>query len=115
MTLDEWAGRVDADLAAIAPDLPAHDANPDLYDRLRGRGVEKITVRDPVWGYERRFVVARVAEDDSSLRAPFVPRDEHDPAIPDAIATHEMTYMRSAAGAAAAARDIAAFLLFDES
>jgi hypothetical protein len=112
MTLEEWARRVDAVLAQTTPPLPAHVANPDVYDRLRGRGVEKITVADPVWAHDRRFVVVRIAEDDSSLRASFVPRDEHDSAIPDATFHREKAYVRSDAGAVEAARDIAAFLSF---
>ena len=54
----------------------------------------------------------RVAEDDSSLRAVFVPRDDADEAFPSQERSRTRMYLRGEPSARDAARDIISFLTF---
>jgi hypothetical protein len=95
MTLAEWAARLDELAAGERPGLPGHEARAD---------------GNPAWSANGRTAWVRVAEDDATLRAFFVPRDRADAAIVDEERSTEKTYVRSDAGAREAARDIAHFL-----
>lgn len=117
MTIEEWAQRVDALLAANggAPgerrtEFAAHASGRELTEALRARGAAKLAPGDPVWQHAGRAVAVRVAEDDATLRASFVPRDRTDAAQPDEELSRLKLYVRSDVGAREAARDIAAFL-----
>ncbi len=117
MTIEEWAEKVDALLAADggAPGerragLAAHASGMDLTEAMHARGVTKLGPGDPVWQHAGRAVAVRVAEDDATLRASFVPRDRTDAAAPDEEQSRLKLYVRSDVGAREAARDIAAFL-----
>jgi hypothetical protein len=94
MTLEEWAARLDALAAAEGLGLPPHD--------LREDG-------NPRWSANGRAAWVRVAEDDATLRAFFIPRDAGDTAVADEEHSREKTYVRSDVGAREAARDIARF------
>jgi hypothetical protein len=113
MTLDQWAARVDEHLSESAPDLPRHEAAGELADALNGDET-RFDRDDPVWRYRERTVAMRVAEDDASIRALFVPRDETDPAYPDSEHSRLRAYLRGEASARDAAGDIATFLTFDD-
>jgi hypothetical protein len=110
MTLEEWAGRVDAFLAQTVPAIEPHVEGPAIYEMLRERGIPRITPEDPAWRRNGRWASARVAEDDASLRVAFVPRDPVDTRYPDEERSHEKMYVRSDAGAREAALDITRFL-----
>ncbi len=110
MTIEEWAQRVDALLAEHGTDIAAHAAGTEVTEAMHARGVAKLGPDDPVWEHAGRAVAARVAEDDATLRASFVPRAAADPAMPDEELSRLKMYVRSDAGAREAARDIAAFL-----
>jgi hypothetical protein len=114
MTLDEWARRVDELLGAAGTNLPKHETGPATAELLHAKGAVKFTAQDPAWRYGGRIVAVRVAEDDSSLRAVFVPRDEHDEAYPAEERSRVRTYLRGEPSARDAARDIATFLTFDD-
>ena len=70
------------------------------------------TAQDPVWQHDARIVAVRVAEDDSSLRAVFVPRDDADEAYPSQERSRTRAYLRGDMSAHDAARDIISFLRF---
>jgi hypothetical protein len=112
MTLEEWATRVDELIAAEGSDLPAHESGAEAAAQLRARGVARFTAQDPTWQYDGRIVAVRVAEDDSSLRAVFVPRDDADEAYPSRERSRTRTYLRGDTSAHDAARDIISFLTF---
>jgi len=95
MTLEEWAARLDELAAGEGVATPPHARRDD---------------GNPSWTAGGRSAWVRIAEDDATLRAFFVPRDPADPAVPDEERSHEKTYVRSDAGAREAARDIARFL-----
>jgi hypothetical protein len=114
MTLDQWAARVDEHLSEAAPDLPRHEAAGELADRLNADGETRFNPGDPAWQYRERTVAMRVAEDDASIRALFVPRDEMDPAYPAGEHSRLRAYVRGEASARDAAGDIATFLTFDD-
>jgi hypothetical protein len=113
MTLDEWAQRVDELLGTIDASLPPHETGPGIAEALQARGETTFTPQDPAWRYGGRIVAARVAEDDSSLRAVFVPRDDADEAYPGQERTRLRTYLRGDLSAHDAARDIGSFLTFE--
>jgi hypothetical protein len=110
MTIEEWAERVDALLAQHDPALSAHAGDRDVTEAMHARGVAKLAPGDPVWQHAGRAVAVRVAEDDATLRASFVPHDPTDAAVPDEEHSRLKMYVRSNAGAREAARDMAAFL-----
>jgi hypothetical protein len=114
MTLDQWSARVDEHLIAAAPDLPRHEAAGELADALNAGGETRFDPDDPVWRYRERTVAMRVAEDDASIRAHFVPRDETDPAYPSGEHSRLRAYLRGESSARDAARDIATFFTFDD-
>ncbi|HZO92372.1 MAG TPA: hypothetical protein VFB22_01265 [Candidatus Baltobacteraceae bacterium] len=95
MTLEQWAGRLDALARAEQLAIPAHGTNERGY---------------PDWSAGGRGAWVRVAEDDATLRMFFVPRDPADTALADEERSHEKTYVRSDVGAREAARDLARFL-----
>jgi hypothetical protein len=97
MTLEEWADRVDELIGAEDPNPPAHETG---------------AAQDPTWRYDGRIVAVRVAEDASSLRAVFVPRDDADEAFPSQERSRTRIYLRGEPSARDAARDIISFLTF---
>ena len=103
MTLDEWAIAVDDAIAARGVDLRDHArADERAVEALRACGVMHFAPGDPLWTSARGSVGARVAEDDATLRAVFIPAQS------GAIA--ERTYVRSDVGARDAAAAIASFV-----
>ena len=103
MTLDDWATRVDDAIAAQGLDVRGHArADERAVEALRACGITRFTVGDPLWTGDRGSIGARVAEDDATLRAVFIPAQAGD--------ISERTYVRSAAGAVEAAGAIVNFL-----
>jgi len=103
MNLDQWARRVDDVVLSRDPNLRTHvEADERALEALRACGVVRFGLGDPLWTGRGGSVGARVAEDDATLRAVFIPSDEG--------AIKEQTYVRSSEGANEAAAAIAAFL-----